>query len=330
MSRVKIDNQKIIPEEKKQKITDFLVDRWGKRYTQYRSNWNSMGDFRLNVDFPMHIDFDSTDACNLRCKHCWGERVAYKRTNEKMPDEIIDAVFDEADSKKNSGKLCAVNVGNLGESLLYPDKVFKILKKCKQAKVMEKFIHTNGHFLTLDVFKELTRLDLTYLLISLDAIKEETYNIVRGGRFQEVLNNILSILEYKKRNNFFFPIIRVSFVDSELNTTEKQEFIDFFEDKVDFIDIQPLVDYTKQTPEGVKIPFHCHMPLVRMTIGLKGQMALCCSGYAMLPGFFIGTFPEDSIYDTWNGEKANHLRNALKVNDFKEFPYCYKCLTNRL
>jgi len=329
MHKPYIDNVRIINQEKHKKIHSLQEERWGKRYIQYKKNWENARKFDLNSTFPLHIDLDSTDACNLNCPYCWAEGGHFKRTNKRMPNQLIDEIFQEINSANNDGQLCALNIGTIGEPLLCLDVVYNILERSVDAGLIDKFIHTNAHLLTIDVFRNLVDLDLTYLLISLDAIREETYEKVRGKGFNNVLQNIEKVIEYKREKNLFFPIIRVSFVENDINESEKNDFIHFFKDKVDFVEIQPLVKYNYTLTENKNVSIYCHQPYQRMLIGLQGQMALCCSGYSMLRDFYVAKFPEMPIKEAWLHEKSQKLRYALKENELTDYPYCLKCLQSR-
>jgi MoaA/NifB/PqqE/SkfB family radical SAM enzyme len=178
------------------------------------------------------------------------------------------------------------------------------------------------------MFKNLVELDLTYLLFSLDALNEKTYKAMRGDGYKKAMDTILEIVEYKKSKGLTFPVMRVSFLETDENRHEKQDFIDFWKNKVNFIDVQPCGDYTDVSlRSNVEITSSCQMPFQRMQIGVQGQIGLCCDGYIMRPDFMIGDFYQTTIYEAWNGLRANKLRNAHKNCDYSQFPACEECLT---
>ncbi|OGX28326.1 MAG: hypothetical protein A2879_03920 [Omnitrophica WOR_2 bacterium RIFCSPHIGHO2_01_FULL_49_10] len=317
-------------EQKRLKYKTLLEAKWGEAYRRYRSNWDEARQLVLKTDFPMHIDMDTVDACNLHCLYC-SEEHGYirKRTLKKIPGSIVDALFREAARPAGKDRLCAVNIGTLGEPLLYPEMVFKILEGCNKAGVMETFLHTNGHLLTVDIFKKMAGMGLTHLFFSVDAIRPDTYKRVRGGDLSVATKNILDVVEYKKAANGVFPVIRVSFLENKYTSPEKNEFVEFWKDKVDFIDIQGTVDFTVQLSETDKIRSSCILPFQRITIGVQGEIGPCCAGYIMVPGFYLGIIPDMSVYEAWNSERANALRAAHKDMSLEYFPMCWECLARR-
>lgn len=311
-------------------IAERLTARYGERYTDYRKHWEAACTLKYVPDFPLHIDMDTMDACNLSCSYCTEEHgFIRKRTFGKLTYEIIDGVFAEGRAYNGRGRLCAVNVGTLGEPFLLPDRVFRILERAMEAGVMETFVHTNGHLLTLDIFKGLAKRGLTHLFFSLDALHEDTYLKMRGKPLGGVLGNILDVVNFKRTHGLEFPALRVSFLESEENRVEKQEFVDFWSDKADIIDIQNLSDFTRPVDLTRETTLRCSDPFKRMYVGVEGQLAPCCAGYAMLSEFQVGRFPEMGIAEAWNGRAVAALRRAHLAKDFSDQLICRECLLRK-
>jgi len=327
----KIDNERIANQERADQIREALIERHGENYLGYRELWDASREMKLVTDFPLHLDLDTIDGCNLHCKFCPEEHgFIRKLSHQKMSPELVSAVFDEVDQPSGRDRLRAVNIGNTSEPLLNKPVLFQILERCRQAGVIETFIHTNGLLLTLLDFKQLAQAGLTYLFVSIDAIREETYREARGGDLRRVMDQLTEIVEWKNREKLLFPVVRVSFIETDLNRDEKMEFINYWIDKADFIDIQTLLDYTKTLAADLPIESYCIQPFHRMGVGVSGELGLCCTSYFWLPENRIGTVPTDTIHDVWNGEYAAKLRQAMTNQDLTGFDFCYECLGRRL
>ena len=58
------------------------------------------------TDFPIHIDLDTVDACNLKCKYCTEEHdFIRKRTHKKLSDDMIIDLFKEVKSNRKRDSL---------------------------------------------------------------------------------------------------------------------------------------------------------------------------------------------------------------------------------
>lgn len=63
----------------------------------------------------------------------------------------------------------------------------------------------------------------------------------------------------------------------------------------------------------------CYAPFNNLYFGLNGMVSACCYNRTYL----LGTYPENSINEIWQGEKANDLRKFMEQNDLSHG--CDKC-----
>ncbi|MBW1740201.1 MAG: hypothetical protein JRJ42_03585 [Deltaproteobacteria bacterium] len=100
------------------------LKKYGKKYIKYREKWNRAGKKYL-PEYPINLDFEVMDACNLRCRHCFRNReIAEKmklvvNTGARFPLDDFKNVM--AESAKYG--LEAVNFGFSGECLLNDDLI---------------------------------------------------------------------------------------------------------------------------------------------------------------------------------------------------------------
>ena len=71
----------------------------------------------------------------------------------------------------------------------------------------------------------------------------------------------------------------------------------------------------------------CHEPKIRVIINHRRQYLACCDD--VVGNFDLGTFPELSIQDYWNGYKREKMENDLSQNGGRmNYPYCMSCPRN--
>ena len=178
---------------------------------------------------------------------------------------------------------------------------------------------------------------LTRIHFSLDAITEATYKIVRvGGNFDVAIKNILYFLERKKELKKALPVTRVSFVKMKVNEHELDEFIRFWQDKVDYIAIQefnnpfPKEESYKDfiaASRDENFDFRCTQPWIRMVILSDGSVMPCCLlGYSKL--LTTGDARAESIYELWNAPRMKALRKIHKDGQYWKNPVCQMCASN--
>lgn len=290
-------------------------DHWaGKRYHDYRKSWNNI-DKNNPGGFPLQIDLDLQDACNLRCPHC--HQSGRARTWGIMPMLLLKKIISESVNYK----LCSINFGSASEPTLRPMLLAKALDLVEY-QIMDVFIHTNGTTLTYSDIDVLLEYPITHLCFSIDATTPETYLLMRSrAGLQSLKDKILYIM---KERNGSFPRVRVSFCATPDNHHEANQFKKFWKNKVDIVDIQSY----RKSPDILHMPdnferdkFACDEPFKRMMIWPDGMATLCC-GYRN-DDVQIGNVAIQSIRDIWNGDKINHVRDLFRAG--KEPLTCRVC-----
>ena len=306
-------------------VEKLLTKELGERYSNYRRMWNNV-DYENFPDFPIHIDIEVIDECNQRCIMC--PRIAgtqpstgYSLNTGKVLDyERFKDVIDEGVNKG----LLSINLGAFAEPLLNK-KVFEMIKYAHDKGVIDSRLITNG-LLISSYIDEFFDYGLVNLYVSLDAYREETYFEIRGKGFNIVKKNILNIIEEKKRRNAILPIIRVSFVDMEINREEKDNFIEFWRDKVDHIDIQVYDDFnldiTKPCKTNKAKKWECKSPWARLAILSNGDILPCCSFFGRnIP---IGNIHDCSIEEAWKSQGMNKIRSGVFNDDLNNCSICQR------
>jgi radical SAM protein with 4Fe4S-binding SPASM domain len=156
----------------------------------------------LSRSHPLHhLLWETTQKCNLNCKHCGSSCTAFSdRTSELTLNEITD-VFREISSCYRPS---SVFVGITGGEPLCREDLFEATD-CINSLGFNWGMVTNGYDVTEDVVDLARRTGMKSLSISLDGARPETHNWLRGREdsFQRALNavnlfseaNFLRVLE---------------------------------------------------------------------------------------------------------------------------------------
>lgn len=298
-----------------------LTERYGERYTQYRRLWAEAEAGKL-LDFPINIEFDLIDGCSLSCRQCLRhddfkeEYAGLINTGRQLRYETIARVLEEA----KSFNLPSVNIGGSGECMLHK-QFTRICRAVMDAGVMEFRIISNGTFLTEEISRELVDMQQHILSISIDAFTAETFGKVRSHPhlFETVKENIFKFLEVREKAGSIWPLLRITFVHQPDNTHEKDDFLEFWSQYADMIDVQTYADYRRT---DYSMDWSCFSPFQRLTIWADGHFGPCCG----FPGikFDLGNCRQDSIKDVWNGAGIRDLRHKLQTMEDVPAP-CLQC-----
>jgi len=307
------------------RIMQMLSARYGQRYHDYRADWERAG-VDWQPDFPLNLVFDLVDNCNLACPQCLRapdiikEYGGFIGTRKILDYDTIERILDEA----SEYRLPSVNIGGGGEATLHPDFI-RICQKVMDIDVCEFRIISNGLKLKGDISSALIDLGVHVISVSIDGFSPETFGQSRGKphRYQTVVKNVIAFAEEKRRRGVEWPLLRVSFVEQPENRHETREFVKFWSDYADLIDVQAYHDW--RMSDGFETEFDCFEPFKRLTIWAYGGAGPCCGFTGIV--YNVGDFQKNSIHKIWHGPEIETIR---KMMDSKKWQMpCLKCQGSR-
>jgi len=134
----------------------------------------------------MKLHLEITGKCNLNCVHCYNNRW---RNNELTTKELSHEQWLNIIKEGNSLNCERFNISG-GEPLMYSNSKFELflelINECKAPIILL----TNGHLLTADKIKELTKSgNLIAVRISLDGLKSHN-KFRKGSDYKKVIDQI--------------------------------------------------------------------------------------------------------------------------------------------
>jgi radical SAM protein with 4Fe4S-binding SPASM domain len=174
-----------------------------------------MGNFDLQG--PIHIDFNLTNACNLNCRHCHSSS-GVKLNNELGLKEILKITTE----LHELGALSIAFAG--GEPFARPD-IIEILGHACSLPGWSVAVITNGTFFTRRVVEGLSRNcpNLT-VNISLDGSSAQNLSVLREQRgrtvfrgredlFEKIVNGIRAVIDAGLKNSVNFTLTKATILD---------------------------------------------------------------------------------------------------------------------
>jgi len=176
------------------------------------------GDLILHPCLPdiRKIYLEPTTACNLHCQTCI--RNVWEDPEEAMDRGTFEGLVESMADLPN---LERVVFTGFGEPLTHPDILAMIQAVRERGTAVT--VGTNGLLLDGRMSRELVRLGVDRLVVSVDGVKPETYGHVRGAQLAEVLDNIRCLNEAKREFASLFPSLGIEFVALKSNVSELGE-----------------------------------------------------------------------------------------------------------
>lgn len=319
-------------------VNEYLSQRLGEPFREYRQLLEKAVRFEVELPFPIHVDFEIAFLCNLACVMCTHAADAPVGIKPRRPDFMDFNVFKKVVDEGVAHTLRSVGLDQEGEAFLVK-KLPDFIEYARSKGIVDIFFNTNATLMTKEKADMILNSGLTRIHFSLDAMTENTYKKVRvGGHFEVVMRNILSFLERKKELRRELPVTRASFVKMKSNEHELEDFVRFWQDKVDYIAVQEYnspfpqnVSYSELAADGrdVNANFRCTQPWFRMVILSDGSIMPCCLlGYSKR--LTTGNAVTESVYDVWNAPRVKALRKIHKDGEYWKNPVCRLCASNFL
>ena len=287
------------------------------RWHEFRRRYHRAARLEGVGGFPLQIDFELNSTCQMKCAFCThGQRKVEKKI---LSFETFKRVIDEGAGHG----LVSIKLNYINEPLLNKD-LPRYIEYARSKGVLNTYFATNGLLLTEDMSRRLIAAKLSKVMISLDAATAETFYKMRAShRFDEITANICRLIELRTELGVDYPLVRVNFLETEINAHEGEAFRDMWTGVADMLGYQkqvnrPGVADVQTAPAG----FGCAFPFKLMTVDASGHILPCCtfSGREMP----LGHVDNISIAQAWAG--ASELRQLHKDGKYQQNPICKHCI----
>ena len=258
----------------------------------------------LPLSFPISLNIESTNLCNLQCFFC--PREESSKGIGSMDFEIFRKVIDECAEK---GPLKLINLHKDGEPLAHP-RIFDMVRYIAETGAAEDFGFTsNGILLDERREKKLLAAGLNKISFSIDATSENAYERSKGRRkYETVRENVSRFL----RNKPAHVKASVKFIRMQENAGEEDEFFALWQDSGAELIFSEYHDWSGSVRDsGLHdiLPMSanaCENPFYSLAVNWDGTVSICCVDWDSQG--LAGDVNEQSLQEIWQGEKLRRIR----------------------
>jgi len=304
-------------------LTEWVRRGLDIRFFLYRFKWNLVAKYDIVLPFPLHLDIEVTDACNLKCIMC-----VHGTTG--VPDtDMIDISFGkQMIDQAAEGGIQSIKFNWRGEPALHKG-LEDLIRYAKSKGILEVQINTNGIPYTEERIENIIDAGLDRVIFSMDGTNKETYEHIRvGASFEKLMRNIKRFHEIRTRKGQAKPFIRIQMVRMQGNSEQVEELQEMWKGIADDIAVKDVTDRGQggQLNMGDQISVgrkRCNQPWQRMIVARDGKVFPCCSDwYATYP---IGDATKQSLKEIWTGKPMEDLRNINREKRLNESDPCKNC-----
>jgi radical SAM protein with 4Fe4S-binding SPASM domain len=252
-------------------------------------------------------------------------------TREKgiMPWELFTKIIDEVAVADKNVRVWMVF---FGEALILKKTkptIFDMITYAKSKGLTDVVLNSNANLMDEDAARRLIESGLDAIYFGIDAFTPETYAKLRvGGNYKRVINNIRNLITLKKKINVENPEIYVQFVEMDINTHEKEDFIRFWEKQGVTVKIRPKISWGGliEAPNLIlsnKNRWPCYWAMQTMSITDTGKVVKCAVD--LDARFIAGDVNTQSLKEIWNKE-LKKIRQLHISKEFNKLPDdCREC-----
>jgi len=295
------------------------------RYAEYRKEWINRMYNNDPGSFPLHVDVESTNRCNLRCTMCQIDFASMKQGN--IAPEIFEKVLEEC----SANHLPSMKFNYRGEPTMNRHLV-DMIRKAKDAGIIEVQFNTNGVLVNETLARSLIEYGLDRIKFSIDGVSPEVYRKIRGTDYQNVVDNVRNLVRIRDEQGLIRPIVQVQMVFMQDNKEEVVRFFRFWKKIVNKIGFsryrskERLIDDERRVSEAPLVRVPCSQLWQRLLVTYDGQILMCCGDHKALNP--LGNINEMSLKDAWNSKKLATIREMHLNNESEKIPACAICEVN--
>lgn len=285
------------------------------------------GRLKDSGDFPRVVLIDTVSYCNLRCSMCVHKTMTRKKGI--MPWGLFTKIIDEIAKVNKNTRVWMVFFGEALITKKRKPSIFDMIFYAKNKGLNDVVINSNANLLDKEAVRRLIDSGLDAIYIGLDAFNPETYRKIRvGGDYKKVVNNIINLINLRRKLKAKKPDIFIQFVEMDINKSEKEKFISFWTKQDVKVKIRPMVSWAGL----INVPsinldnsqrWPCHWAMQTMSITDTGKVVTCAVD--LDAKFVAGNVNKQSLKEIWNG-RLRELRQFQIAKKWESLPEnCRDC-----
>lgn len=283
---------------------------------------------RISSGFPLVLNIEPTNACNLRCIFCPRQITAGRLGVHFLSLAIFKRIIDEAVAYP---RLIMLNLHKDGEPLLNRDlpEMVAYAKEKNAAKTIH--LNTNGTLLASTCGERLLAAGIDDITISIDAASTRTYHALKkSDRYEHLVQGVKDFIKLRNKTGAR-TTIRVKIMECDLiPAAEIKAFHALWADIADEVQVTGLHDWSgaiehlRITDETSEHRFPCALLWYALAVNSNGEVSICNVDWNY--SGIVGNVHDQDLHTIWNGRPLKALRQAHLQSRWGQAPVCGQCV----
>ncbi|MGD8910472.1 MAG: radical SAM/SPASM domain-containing protein [Chromatiales bacterium] len=279
---------------------------------------------------PLVDQVELTNSCPMTCRFCpRGITGGIIRPSGRMDFRQYETLLEQLPERQKEYHPLELDL--MGESLLHP-QVHKFVEAATQRGIPTE-LSLNPSLLTPELSQRIITAGISRIVISLDAMDNEVLAEIRGkaANYDKAASHLQALFTIAE-NSSNPPQIVIQMIDLARNQDQQEAFMETWNNTgKPFVVayIKPLDGIDPDTGKGNDFSprFPCTYPFTSVTILWDGSVVPCCRDAN--GQYILGNLNVNSLQEIWNGPKADKLREAYRLDNFRTGHLCENCAWRR-
>lgn len=276
-----------------------------------RLNWYLGPKNKIVAPFPLHVDLESANTCNMNCPMCYRDGM---KEIGMMDMDLFKKAVDEC----AANSVYSIRLSWRGEALTHP-KIKEMIRYATR-KIKNVSFLTNAFYINDDMIDCFIENQVSYVAVSFDGIGKIYESIRHPAKFRESYQKLTMLKNKKKEAHTKLPQVRVCTIWPAIKDNPK-EYYDKMKDVSDYIVCNPYINFRGHMK--IKEDFICQYPWERIVIAYNGKTQ-CCTGWDA-DDIILGNVKDLTIREMWQSDLMNKIRMIHSTGRRMELNTCAKC-----
>ena len=287
------------------------------KYLEYRRQWmENPKNFKVR-DFPIHLDIEITNRCNLKCTFCDKLPLLTKDQIGDMDINLYKKILDEGEKSE----LYSIKLSYRGEPLLHR-RVAEMVAYAKKKGILDIYFNTNGMLLTKKMILLLMDAGLDRISISVEGTNPVAFERERcGAKFHKILRNVDTLMELREQRGYRHPRVRMQTV--RLPGIDLDQYRIFWQPHCDEVAAIDYKDVVNRDAHLIDESWACPQLWQRMTIEWDGTIMPCNNDDCR--GLSPGNVKSRTVQECWKAPIVVKTRRLHKQGKSHLVKSCNGC-----
>jgi MoaA/NifB/PqqE/SkfB family radical SAM enzyme len=276
-----------------------------------RIAWYMAPRHAVVTDYPLHVDVETANTCNMNCPMCYRDQML---DVGQMEYGLFTYIVDQC----AAAGLYSMRLSWRGEPLSHP-RVKEMIAYAAGHIPNVSFL-TNAFYLDETLNELLIQSKVAYIAVSFDGIGE-VYNAVRRpAKFDDSRARVAALREDREAAGVGRPQIRLSTIWPAVSMAP-DAYREAMTPVSDYMAYNPYINFKGEL--RLKENFICQFPWERIVVSFAGK-AQCCTGWNA-GEIILGDVSQTSIRDMWHSPQMQLIRTAHREGQRMSLNSCADC-----